>query len=638
MSNASNETKRAVVYARKSKEDKNQKSISIQQQIEDGENYAKNNKFKIVHDPLVDSNLSGKLPPDQWLPKGQRNRKSRRALSTLIDLIETQKIDVVIVRKLDRLNRSMAYQAKLFDLMNAKKVAIAATHESLPAATDASGVFTMTMLAAIAQFELEKTTENIRAAKEYSKRHNLKMSSAKICAGYTDGAQGEVLIEESSRSAIEELFKMFSKGSNLSNIANHLNEKYPNSHSCLGKKWYHSSVKKVLNSPRYIGKRFDETKQLVPDRVYPKIISEDLWYKCQQRLKVSKKHSVRGTTTPVLTSGILRCGYCDNPMVTYSRYAKGKGKIGREFKCLGEHDSDQYAANFQEDVLDELVDILLVTSEHPKDNDSSREELELELQLERIENKEDELAKVFADPESMNAALLAKAGNELQTKKSEVESKLNTLKAQRHSRLDRKRIASNIKSARSLPFDDKKELLAATVRWIKVYTLHVEVQMVAPNQKTLELIYGPSGWPKANRTQKKQLQIQWDALRCNPDPFFKLTFPVMLKQNPEYCRSRPKHCFIPSELDLDQPTLLALRHQMATGDRTPDWSPFIAKGIFWHKDRALLPDAKRCTRCKEIKKNDCFVRVAKNSDGRHGRCKECDKIYRTKRAKKRVKK
>lgn len=625
--------KRAVIYARVSKEDQKNPSLSIEQQLADGKRKAKDNGWNLVYDPLVDRNKSGKLPARQWLPSNYTGNQFRPAFTKLIELIEAQRIDLVIVRKLDRLNRSLANQSVMIGLMTKNKVSIAATHENLPLITDAAGVFTMALIAAVAEFELTKTVENVKAAKNYAKQNDLKMMAGKNCAGYKDGKKGEVLVDEASKPAIEKLFQMFSQGLPLKTICDFLNINYPDSHSCLGTKWYHSSVRKVIESPRYIGKKYNDDGELIATKVFPRIVDEDLWYKCQRRLNNHKQVHFRGKAVPSLLSGLLKCGYCNENMVTYSRIENGK-KIGREYKCLGKHEIDKYPSSLQEQVVIELIDLLLLTADTPDNReDKNNERNEVELQIEQLEKRHNDLTDSYSEGK-ISIDLFVETGKKLKAKQEAAKAKLELLNARRNSVLDVKRIASKMKMATSLTFDEKRSLLQSTIEWIKIYNNHIIVQRVVPDKKTLEEIYYGKGdksmipTPRGMKAEDYRKKIS--AMIENPEPFFQYTFPIMLRQDSSNSKSRPKHCFLPMGYGCSKEAAIVFQFHIQQ-NRSPDWSQMVTKGVFWHKDRSKMPSSKRCTKCGLTKGIEEFIKVEKNSDGRHGRCRNCDKTYRAER-------
>jgi DNA invertase Pin-like site-specific DNA recombinase len=634
MTQKSNIKNRAVIYARVSKEDAS-KSLTINQQVADGENKAKQMGWTLIQQPLIDRNKSGKLPPKQWLPSNYRGTQYRLDFSRLITLIEKREIDIVIVRKLDRLNRSLTNQVRLIELMQKNKVVIATTHESLPTASDASGTLMMTIIAAIAQFELQKIVENVRATKEYAKKNDLKMMAGKNCAGYKDGENKDVLVNEDSRPAITKLFEMFSQGSTLKSIAECLNKHHPGSHSCLGKKWYHSSVHKVIQSPRYIGKKYDDNGELVPTKIYPAIINEDLWHKCQQRLKTHLQVYVRGKAKPNLFADVLKCGYCGMNMVAYSRYENGK-KICREFKCLGKHRKGYHPSTLQEPVMLELINLLLLTAEPPSNREvNNNERSKLELQIEQLEQKESELADSYANGD-IDLNLMKQAGNNVRVRLDRAKSKLDTLNSLRRTMYKPDQIIASLKTASGLSFEEKRSLLLSTIKWMKIYRDEIIVQRNPPDKATLRTIYYGNGKDKNLTTVPRGVNIndyrkQIEDMLQNPDPYFCYTFPIMLRQNRANPKSRPKHCFLPIDFECSTKEALLVFNYNLSINRQPDWSAIETKGVFWPKRRDKMPKVKLCTMCGIVKPMTDYIKVVKNADGRHGRCRLCDKTYRARR-------
>ena len=85
----------------------------------------------------------------------------RPALQQLLDAVRMNKLDIIVVYKVDRLTRSLADFAKLVELFDAQGVSFVSVTQSFNTTTS-MGRLTLNVLLSFAQFEREVTGERIR--------------------------------------------------------------------------------------------------------------------------------------------------------------------------------------------------------------------------------------------------------------------------------------------------------------------------------------------------------------------------------------------------------------------------------------------------------------------------------------------
>ena len=96
----------------------------------------------------------------------------RPALQRLLIDLEANKVDIVVVYKVDRLTRSLADFAKLVDLFDARSVSFVSVTQSFNT-TSSMGRLTLNVLLSFAQFEREVIGERVRDKIAASKRKGL---------------------------------------------------------------------------------------------------------------------------------------------------------------------------------------------------------------------------------------------------------------------------------------------------------------------------------------------------------------------------------------------------------------------------------------------------------------------------------
>src|SRR5579863_2999154 len=106
----------------------------------------------------------------------------RPALQRLLAEVSANKIDIVVVYKVDRLTRSLADFAKLVELFDQRTVSFVSVTQSFNT-TSSMGRLTLNVLLSFAQFEREVTGERIRDKVAASKKKGIWMGGS-VPMGY----------------------------------------------------------------------------------------------------------------------------------------------------------------------------------------------------------------------------------------------------------------------------------------------------------------------------------------------------------------------------------------------------------------------------------------------------------------------
>jgi DNA invertase Pin-like site-specific DNA recombinase len=164
---------RCAVYTRKSSEHGLEQDFnSLDAQREAAEAYIKSQAhegWRLVKTRYDDGGISG-------------GTLERPALQSLLTDIQSRKVDVVVVHKVDRLTRSLADFAKLVELFEAHGVSFVAVTQQFNTTTS-MGRLTLNVLLSFAQFERELAGERIRDKFAASRRKGMWMGGT-IPLGY----------------------------------------------------------------------------------------------------------------------------------------------------------------------------------------------------------------------------------------------------------------------------------------------------------------------------------------------------------------------------------------------------------------------------------------------------------------------
>ncbi len=164
---------RCAIYTRKSTDEGLEQSFnSLKAQREAGEAYVKSQQhegWQTISTHYDDGGFSG-------------GNMERPALKQIMDDIQANKINVVVVYKVDRLTRSLADFAKIIEQFDKHGVSFVSVTQQFNTTTS-MGRLTLNVLLSFAQFEREVTSERIRDKIAASKKKGMWMGGS-VALGY----------------------------------------------------------------------------------------------------------------------------------------------------------------------------------------------------------------------------------------------------------------------------------------------------------------------------------------------------------------------------------------------------------------------------------------------------------------------
>ena len=146
----------------------------------------------------------------------------RPDLQRLLDDIRSEKIDVIVVYKVDRLTRSLADFAKLVELFDTHGVSFVSVTQQFNTTTS-MGRLTLNVLLSFAQFEREVTSERIRDKIAASKRKGLWVGGP-LPLGYEMKDDMIVVIEEQAE-RVRLIFRRYLELSGVNALVRDLKDK-----------------------------------------------------------------------------------------------------------------------------------------------------------------------------------------------------------------------------------------------------------------------------------------------------------------------------------------------------------------------------------------------------------------------------
>ncbi len=151
--------------------------------------------------------LGWKLVPDRCDDGGiSGGTMERPALQRLLQDILDQKVDVVVVYKIDRLTRSLADFARIVEVFDGHGVSFVSVTQQFNTTTS-MGRLTLNVLLSFAQFEREVTAERIRDKIAASRKKGMWMGG-RVPLGYRVQDR-KLLISEPEATFVRELFRRY---------------------------------------------------------------------------------------------------------------------------------------------------------------------------------------------------------------------------------------------------------------------------------------------------------------------------------------------------------------------------------------------------------------------------------------------
>ena len=299
----------AVIYARFSSH--NQREVSIEQQYDACEKFARENNLTIV-DRYADKAMSGKTDNR---PRFQRMMRDAHDGS----------FDYVIAWKSNRMGRNM-----LQAMVNEAKLAelgIRCLYVEEDFEDTAAGRFALRNMMNVNQFYSENMAEDItRGLMDNAKKCKV---NGRVPFGYKKGADGKYEIDEPAAAIVREIYTRLQTGWSISEIMDDLNNRKIKTRD--GNEWHYSSFEKMLQNEQYTGVYKYSSVRI--EGGIPVIIEKDQFDAVQEILstKIRARGQPRKHIKYMLTGKVF-CGECGSPMSGMSAI-NGYGQRFEYYAC-----------------------------------------------------------------------------------------------------------------------------------------------------------------------------------------------------------------------------------------------------------------------------------------------------------------
>jgi site-specific DNA recombinase len=235
---------------------------------------------------------------------------NRPALKRLLEDVEANKVDTIVVYKVDRLTRSLADFAKIVEALDARGVSFVSVTQQFNTTTS-MGRLTLNILLSFAQFEREVTGERIRDKIAASKRKGMWMGGT-IPLGY-DLKERKLIVNSEEANLVRRFFHLYLQLGCVSKLKMRLDEERIKSKVRIsaagnrsgGSSYSRGALYDILQNRIYLGE-IQHRGQSYPGE-HEAIAPREVWERVQAQLRgdnQGRRHGLKANSTSLLV-GLL---------------------------------------------------------------------------------------------------------------------------------------------------------------------------------------------------------------------------------------------------------------------------------------------------------------------------------------------
>lgn len=324
---------RCAIYTRKSTEEGlEQEFNSLDAQRESAEAYIASQKaegWRCLPDRYDDGGFSG-------------GSMERPALDRLLKDIDADKIDCVVVYKVDRLSRSLMDFSRIMETFDRQKVSFVSVTQAFNT-RDSMGRLMLNVLLSFAQFEREIIGERIRDKIGAQKRKG-KWAGGVPVLGYDvdrSGPSPKLVVNAKEAARARQIFELYLEKGSLLPVVTELERRGWANKTRVTKKgearggrpFDRNSLHQSLTNPIYVGRIVHKGASYAGE--HEAIIDAAIFDRVQVQLKGNGRGGGTGARNKygALLRGLLRCKSCGQSM-THTFTGGRDGKSYRYYRCI----------------------------------------------------------------------------------------------------------------------------------------------------------------------------------------------------------------------------------------------------------------------------------------------------------------
>ena len=179
------------------------------------------------------------------------NTKKRDEFNRMIEEYKAGNIDMVLTKSISRFARNTLDCLKYIRMLKEKGIAVYFQKENINT-LDAKGEVMITIMASLAQQESESISKNVKLGIDFRNKQGKVQVNHNRFLGYTKDAEGHLIIDPEQAEVVKRIYREYLEGASMDMICHGL-ETDGILTGAGNKKWYTSTVKKILTNEKYIG-------------------------------------------------------------------------------------------------------------------------------------------------------------------------------------------------------------------------------------------------------------------------------------------------------------------------------------------------------------------------------------------------
>lgn len=320
---------RCAIYDRVSTELQVKEGLSLDAQREALTEYALRHGYEIIG-YYTDEGITAR-----------KKMQNRRDLIRLLNDVKADKVDLILVTKLDRWFRNIKDYHNTQAILEAHNCNWKTIFEEYDTSTS-NGRFAINIMLSVNENECDRDSERIKSVFEYKKRQQQHLNG-KPAYGYTTDAEKHLIIDPETRHIVEDTFDHYfacwSKKETISYIIDKYGPDAPTMYQ----------IKRILSSETYTGRIYGI------DNYCEAYITPEQF---QKIAAVSDSKIITHQTEPFLFSSMIKCPVCGKNMSGFVRRQKLKsGRISeyKRYRCSAKFVEFHGGACISENVIEDYL-------------------------------------------------------------------------------------------------------------------------------------------------------------------------------------------------------------------------------------------------------------------------------------------
>lgn len=312
----------------------------------------------------------------------RKKMQNRRELQRLLNDVKADRIDLILVTKLDRWFRNIKDYHNTQAILEAHGCNWKTIFEEYDTSTS-NGRFAINIMLSVNENECDRDSERIKSVFAYKKR-NREHLNGRPAYGYTTDAQKHLVKDPATMHIVEDIFRTYCSTYSKKATVRRIQETYGEASPTM------YQINRVLSSETYTGLKFGIAGYCEP------YITQEQFQKIRQ---VSDSKLIPHQTEPFLFSSMIRCPVCGKNMsgfVKRQRLKDGSTSEYKRYRCGAKFTEFHNGACISESVVEKylLDNIVLRFKETMLDLEKNSQN--------RRGNKKNQTAAIQAEIERLN--------------------------------------------------------------------------------------------------------------------------------------------------------------------------------------------------------------------------------------------